>query len=237
MNNNKPFFSIAIPTYEMHGRGKEFLEFIFNNLDSQSFKDFEVVVSDHSRDDAIEKLCDSWALPLNIKYLKNKCGVGGSSPNINNAIKNCSGEWIKLLFQDDFLFGATALEELSVHIKNNDREEWFVSACEHSSDGYNMTRPHYPHWTSDIHLGNNRISSPSVVTIKNTEHKMYFDEDLIWLMDVEYYKRMHIRYGEPSYLQSINVVNRIWGNRLSDTIPQSIKIKETNTMRIRYDNN
>ena len=40
--------SIAIPTYESKGRGVEFLDDLFRTIEIQTFKDFEVVVSDHS---------------------------------------------------------------------------------------------------------------------------------------------------------------------------------------------
>tara|TARA_R110000824_G_scaffold161822_6_gene337310 strand:+ start:827 stop:1525 length:699 start_codon:yes stop_codon:yes gene_type:complete len=232
MNN---FFSIAIPTYEMNGYGVDFLTHSFIILFNQTFKDFEVVVSDHSLNNEVKTLCDSWSDKLNIKYLKNLDGIGGSSPNINNAIKWCEGKWIKFLFQDDFLFNSDSLEKLRVHITHNADKVWFVTACEHSPDGYTMTNPHYPHWTEDIHLGNNRISSPSVVTIKNKD-LVYFDESLIWLMDVEYYKRMYDKYGEPSYLQTINVVNRVWGDSVSNSLPQEIKDKEVSLMRNKYNN-
>ena len=43
--------SIAIPTYEVKGRGVEFLNDLFRTIEIQTFKDFEVVVSDHSKDD------------------------------------------------------------------------------------------------------------------------------------------------------------------------------------------
>ena len=234
-NLNKPFFSIAIPAYEANGRGVEFLEHSFNLFQNQTFTDFEVVVSDHSLNEDIKDLCDSWSDKLDIKYLKNFYRRGGSSPNINNAIKNSNGKWIKLLWQDDFLFNYESLEKLRTHIINNNTHSWFVTACEHSPDGHTMTQPHYPYWTEDIHLGNNRISSPSVVTIKNKE-VLYFDEDLIWLMDVEYYKRMHNRYGEPSYFQTINVVNRVRNDGLTQTLSQEIKNKEVTLMRNKYKN-
>jgi glycosyltransferase involved in cell wall biosynthesis len=231
---NKPFFSIAIPSYEMKGCGEEFLNFSFSKLSRQTFKNFEVIISDHSKDDLIKDLCKKWKDNLDIKYFKNEYKVGGSSPNINNAIKNSNGEWIKLLWQDDFLFSDNSLELIKEHIENNSDIEWIATACEHSNDGVVMYRPFYPYWTSDIHLGNNRISSPSVITIKNTEDKLYFDEDLIWLMDVEYYKRMYEKYGEPSYLNTINVVNRTWSNQLSNTISQERKDSELNRMRKQY---
>ena len=66
------FFSITIPTYEMKGLGVEYLEHSFNILNTQTFKDFEIVVSDHSVDDVIKSLCEKWSGLLDIKYHKNE---------------------------------------------------------------------------------------------------------------------------------------------------------------------
>ena len=223
---NKPFFSIAIPTYEMHGYGEDFLTYNFSILSKQTFKSFEVVVSDHSINNVIRDLCEKWSEILNIRYFKNDYKIGGSSPNINNAIKLSKGEWIKLLFQDDFLFGNNALENLKKHIDKNPNIIWIATACEHTQNGKDMYRPFYPSWNNKIHTGINTISSPSVITIKNTEEKFYFDEDLIWLMDVEYYKRMYDSYGEPSYLNTINVVNRTWSKSVSNNLSEERKNEE-----------
>jgi len=228
------FFSIAIPTYEMKGMGVEFLEFSFQKLSDQSFKDFEVVISDHSSGDDIKSLCEKWVGTLDIKYHKNVNGVGSSSTNVNNAIRNCSGQWIKILFQDDFLYDYESLSKVHDFISNNDSVEWVATACEHSNDGFTMYRPFYPEWNDDIQFGRNTISSPSVLCIKNKDDKFYFDEDLIWLMDVEYYKRMYEKYGEPSYIYDICVVNRTWGEQLSNTIPQDVKNSEIDLIKNRY---
>ena len=230
----KPFFSITIPTYEMKGYGEEFLEVSFTKLIKQTFKNFEVVVSDHSRNDVINNLCNRWKDKLHIKYFRNDYKIGGSSPNINNAIKHSNGEWIKLLWQDDFLFDENSLSIIKTHIDKTENIVWLASACEHTNDGVVMYCPFYPSWTSDIHLGNNRISSPSVITIKNTEDKLYFDDDLIWLMDVDYYKKMYIKHGEPSYLNLITVVNRTWADSVSNTLSQERKDKEVKLMFDRY---
>ena len=228
------FLSIAIPTYEMKGFGTKFLEFSFQKLDEQIFKDFEVVVSDHSTNDEIKNLCDTWANDLNIKYIRNENSIGSSSVNINNAIRNCTGDWVKVLFQDDFLYDYESLFILNKFIIDNPSTEWIVTACEHSDDGYNMYKAFYPQWNDNIHLGKNSISSPSVLCFKNKENKFYFDEDLIWLMDVDYYKKLYDEYGEPSYIYDILVVNRTWGDRLSDNITLDTKSKELAMMRSRY---
>ena len=100
----KPFFSIAIPTYGYNGRGAEFLEHSLEIILNQTYKDYEIILSDHSTDDTIKNVFNRWKSELNIKYYSNDVGRGIISPNINNAMKYCNGEWIKVLFQDDFLF-------------------------------------------------------------------------------------------------------------------------------------
>jgi len=45
--------SIAIPCYEMHGRGTEMLQYSLNTIKKQVNSDFEVVISDHSKNDDI----------------------------------------------------------------------------------------------------------------------------------------------------------------------------------------
>ena len=43
-----------------------------------------------------------------------------------------------------------------------------------------------------------------------------------------------IYMGEPTILDEITVVNRTWGNRLTDTIPQSLKDKEFEMLKLKY---
>ena len=82
------FFSVVIPTYEMNGKGDEFLENNFIILKKQIFNDFNIIISDHSLNDNIKNICDKWKNELNIIYLKNENNRGSSSANLNNAIKN-----------------------------------------------------------------------------------------------------------------------------------------------------
>ena len=56
---NKPFFSISIPTYGYNGKGVEFLEHNLSILENQIFKDFEVIISDHSTDSTIKDVYES----------------------------------------------------------------------------------------------------------------------------------------------------------------------------------
>jgi glycosyltransferase involved in cell wall biosynthesis len=197
--------TICIPTHEMGGLGVTFLAKSFNILINQSFKNFDIVVSDHSKNDEIKNLCESHKEKLNIHYYRNTEKIGSSSANINNAITKASGQLIKILFLDDFLYTDKSLEEI---IENFDLEKdnWLITACEHSKDGKTFYRPFYPKYNKYIYLGKNTISSPSVLTIKN-DSPLLFDENLVWLMDCDYYKRCYDKFGSPKILNKINVVN------------------------------
>lgn len=208
--------SVCIPTYEMKGLGATFLKESLDILDKQTFKDFDVVISDHSINNSIKNLCDQYSKILNIQYYHNTENLGSSSANLNNAIKKATGDLIKILFQDDFLYNNRSLENI---VKNFDMEKdnWLLTACTHSQDGINFFRPFYPKYNNLIHLGNNTISSPSVLTIKN-EHPLLFDENLLWLMDVDYYKRCYNKFGSPKILNDINVINGIGSYQVSSSL-------------------
>lgn len=230
----RPFFSIAIPAYGYNGKGRDFLDFNFSILYSQIFKDFEVVVSDHSIDDTIKDLCDEWSGKLNIRYLRNEIGRGVISPNLNVALKNCRGEWIKILFQDDFLYDCDALDVTKDFIKCNADAIWIATKFCHTKDGVNMYRELYPIWDDRMTHGQNSIGCPSVISIKN-ENILLFNEELNWLMDCEYYRRMYDLYGEPYLLPSLTVVNRSNdGDRLTDTIPHEEKMAEVEKLKLIY---
>lgn len=209
----------------MHGRGVEFLDFSFQKLSAQSYKDFEVIISDHSIDNGIEELCRNWSGELDIRYYKNEHGIGKSSANLNFALTQCRGKWIKIIFQDDFLLSDEALAIIKKRTEENQDTSWLVTACEHTQNGIDLIRPFYPKWNDQIHLGMNTISSPSVLCLRNKE-KLFFNEDLVWLMDVDYYHRMHAKHGEPDYLNEILVVNRIWDKSVSNTLSEEAKNKE-----------
>jgi glycosyltransferase involved in cell wall biosynthesis len=208
--------SICIPTYEMRGLGHIFLAQSFDILARQTFKDFDIIISDHSQDDAIENVCALYKEKLDIKYYRNEAKRGNSSANINNAIAKAEGALIKILFQDDFLANDTALQKI-VEYFDPEHDHWLVTACEHSIDGVHYIRPFYPRYNDRVHLGKNTISSPSVLTIKN-DAPLLFDEHLLWLMDVDYYKRCYTTFGKPKILNEINVVNRLGAHQVTNYI-------------------
>lgn len=94
-------FSIIIPTY----KGSDSLPIALACLVKQTFKDFEVIVSDDNgkgSDEQIKtsKVIDSFKDKLNIKYLINK-HVNGSYAR-NQGLQNAEGKYNCFLDDDDF---------------------------------------------------------------------------------------------------------------------------------------
>jgi len=230
----KRFLSVAIPCYEMHGRGAEFLRYSLIMLSLQTFTDFNVVISDHSANDAVKETAEHYCAKYNIPllYIRKEYERDNASSNMNNAIRNSNGKYIKLLFQDDFLYDKHSLQKTVEAINANPGCHWLVSACEHSEDGINCIRPFYPVWNDRLIEGINTISSPSVVTIKNVVDKIFFRLDLFWLMDCDFYVRQNQRFGQPVYLNDITVVNRIWDGQNTKTLTDEEKNKDYEEIKI-----
>ena len=180
-------FSICIPTWEQHGVGAGFLKDLLLSIERQTFEDYEIVISDHSKNEEIS----DYALGRNkLVYVRNDMDYGNSPANLNNCLKYASGEIIKIMFQDDIMFSDRCLEEFDAAFGKD--TEWAVCGCNHTRDMVNFYQTMIPSWGDRLIEGVNTISSPSVLAIRN-ENIELFDEKLTMMMDIDYYLRMHKR--------------------------------------------
>jgi glycosyltransferase involved in cell wall biosynthesis len=222
--------SICIPTWEQHGYGGQYLNHLLNSIKKQTYSNYNVVISDHSLDKSIKSCLDNHK-DLEIIYIKNNTKLGNGPANTNNAIKYCDGNIIKVMFQDDFFFNNRALEIINKTFLN-DSVKWVVNGCNHTTNGFDFTRPMIPAWNDDILYGNNTISSPSVLSFKNDDVE-FFDENLVMLMDCDYYYRLFTKYGHPHILKEILITNRIHKNQISSTYSGNIN-DEINYVKQKY---
>ena len=216
--------SVAIPVYEYYGRGVEFLDDMFRTIASQTLKDVEVVVSDHSLNDDIELYCYENEHDLNIKYVHNENLRGNPSVNTNNAIDHCSGDIIKIFQQDDFFYDTEALE-IMYNEMTNSSAKWFVCGATHTrDDGHNFFNPMLPRWDDKMiyEPGYNYIGGVSVTSIKK-EVKVRYDTELKMLLDVDFYYHNMLEYGMPIMYQDVLIANRV---RDTDTLMAGITDEE-----------
>ena len=148
---------------------------------------------------------------------------GNSPHNTNLGMKQAKGDLIKILHQDDYLTDETVLQGIATIMDVTDKK-WLIQGSSNNL---------IPVYTGDIHLGNNKLGSPSALTIRNGLD-MYFDEELVWLFDCDFYKRMYDKYGEP-FIQRHNRITIGEGeHQATHLIANTEKEKEVFLMRQRY---
>lgn len=187
----KAFISICIPAY----KNVVYLERLLVSIQSQTFQDFEVVVTDDSPDSAVMELTDRFRSLLPIRYYRNETALG-SPANWNAAIAYAKGSWIKIMHDDDWfadenslaVFANAALQTdtdfifsgfVNVQLETGDERPFVIS---HTQEQMLHRNPLYLFRT-------NYIGHPSTTLIKN-ELKQWFDESVKWVVDFEFYIRL-----------------------------------------------
>src|SRR5580658_11022921 len=89
--------SVCVPAFKR----TDFLQRLLESISIQTFRDFEVVITDDSPDQAVRDLCDSYSGRFPLTYVRNERPLG-TPENWNEAIRRSSGEWIKVMHDDDW---------------------------------------------------------------------------------------------------------------------------------------
>jgi GalNAc5-diNAcBac-PP-undecaprenol beta-1,3-glucosyltransferase len=217
--------SVSIPTYyteENTERIIEGIEFSFNKLFLQDYKDFEVIISDHSIGEQIESLCDKWKNKLNIKYFKNDFKRGFLTANENFGIQHSTGDIIKFLDQDDYMLNEHSLTDTEKYF--DDGFAWMATAYYHTKDRIQLENVHFPAINNRIHYVNT-IGTPSCVSIRNKD-VIYFDDNLKWAGDCEYYKRLYDKFGMPKLINYMTIVQYLWGGQTTHSYDYDKALQE-----------
>jgi glycosyltransferase involved in cell wall biosynthesis len=215
--------SIAIPCYEYRGKGAEILEYSFEQMERQTYKNFDVVITDHSVDDQIINLCTGWSNRLDIKYFRNENSRGNAAVNTNYSIRNSTGDLIKLLCQDDYLFDELSLEKTVKAFDAN--ANWLASAYVHTYNKTKYFKCHLPTMNPRIYVVNT-IGTPSCVTLRNVKDMPLMDSNLSYYYDCDFYKRFADQYGLPKIISDITVVNVLWENSITSSIDKELIDRE-----------
>jgi hypothetical protein len=224
--------SFCIPCYEAHGKGYNYLLDVFYALNNQVFKDFNVWISDQSKDDKVYQACEEYADCFEINYIKYQENIGNVSANTNNAIKYADGEILKIHYQDDFILTENLTFELDKVFVND--VEWAVSCFAHSIDD---GRTHYnaktPYWNDKILEGVNTFSSPSILAMRK-DLKVYFDQNITLLLDCDMFYQLYIKYGEPIIMTDVHISNREHANQTQRKVEHLLST-EIEYLKRKYD--
>lgn len=92
-----PRVSLGMPVYN----GERFLEETLDALLAQTFKDFEVIISDNASTDRTQTICRSYmAKDARIRYFRNETNLGAAK-NYNRVFELSSGDYFKWAAADD----------------------------------------------------------------------------------------------------------------------------------------
>jgi glycosyltransferase involved in cell wall biosynthesis len=212
----------------MGGRGVEFLHYLMTSIVKQSFTDFEVIITDHSSNDDIEKYLKNVfnGMGIRIEYIRHNFKKGRSSANINFGIKLAKGEIIKPMFQDDVFYTRDCLEKIVKDYTSN-KIPWGAVGFNHISENGDIFtgerhKPQIPVYSDEVLIGKNTFGCPSVIYFKNDDN--LFDDELVWLMDCEMFYRLNKKYGAAHIINEYLVSVRIWDKSVSYQVRDNKKI-------------
>jgi len=214
--------SIVIPVYDMDNA----VQFTTRNIESilsQTFKDYEIIISDDSENSRLE----DWVKQYPVKYFRN-LGPKGMANNTNYAMDKATGDLIKILFQDDYFYDESSLWDIVKHFTH--WTQWLVTPCIHSIREGEIFNEHKPYYSET----ENTIGSPSVLTIRR-EIKERFDPQFNWVLDLDFYKRLFKKYGLPKITNKINVIIGIGEHQETNKLSEERKLLEYKLLREKYE--
>ncbi len=201
--------SICIPVY----KNPEGLKKLLESIAVQDFKDFEVIVSDDVDSsklisDSNDKSgtcagdinpdgvsCKDIALNfqdiMDLKYIRHR-STGRPGDNWNSSIENAGGEYIKMMFHDDWFTESDSLGKYVELLDKSNAPFAFSGSMQVSSDwryARHIKDDDLKIIKSDIrnlYIGNT-IGAPSATIYRNKGIK--FDRNLSWLIDMDFYLR------------------------------------------------
>lgn len=210
---NYPLVSICIPTFN----GEKYLEEALKSVLEQTYKNIEVIFSDDSSTDRTLSIIKDFKQGVSFPVLIINHKPAGIGANWNNCISNARGEYVKFLFQDDILF-PTCIEELLDALTSNpqvsmagskrsilvtgelkeEHKKWLeingdLQANLHSGEGGNyLLDKNFLKHKDLLKNPKNKIGEPTTVLIRKSifEQIGYFKEDLIQILDFEFYYRL-----------------------------------------------
>jgi len=182
-----PFFSIIIPTFNNFF----YAERALHSCLSQTFEDYEVIITDHSSSTTIYNLYTS-ITDSRVTYYR-VAASNSAIANWNHGITKANGNYLKLLHHDDFFNNTHALYVLYQMARFMDKKVIFNNYFNLSETNNTIQISHTsPKYLADLAanpltlLFSNKLGSPSNLTWRR-DVNVSFNEAYKWLVDVDVY--------------------------------------------------
>lgn len=184
-----PFLSICIPAYNQI----KYLEKCLISISIQSYRNFEIIISDDSTTDDVFNLVQEFKLHkgLEINYFRNAPSLG-SPQNWNYAISKARGKWIKIMHHDEWFCNSDALQKFIEKIESKGESLIFTGIrgdnVKENKSYINLPSIDFVNSVNNDPfklLNANFIGPPSCVVFPKST--LIFDEKIKWLVDIDFY--------------------------------------------------
>jgi glycosyltransferase involved in cell wall biosynthesis len=202
-----PFISIFIPAY----KNEFYLQKLLDSIVLQTWKDYEVVISDDSPNSDVANLVESYKDKISsIEYCHNR-PAKGMPANWNYAKKICKGEWLKIMHDDDWFAQNDGLEKFAKAAQKS-TAKFIFSAYQNiqlKTNTLGDSKQLSEQWKKRLKdepmilMSSNVIGPPSVTMVHKSILEDY-DERLRWRVDLDYYIRI-LQQTPFAYLDEVLV--------------------------------
>lgn len=202
-----PAISICIPAYKR----LDYLQKLLHSISIQTFKDYEVIITDDSPDDSVEKFVENITDISSIHYYRNQ-KVLGTPENWNESIRKANGTWIKLMHDDDWFVDENSLQLFFEATLNHKDCSFFFSAYSNVVDNKDFPETvrlnsvgQFMLKKSPLNLFKKQyVGNPSCTLIKG-DVNLFYDSDFKWVVDFEYYIRVLKKVKKFYYINHLLV--------------------------------
>lgn len=200
-----PFISICIPAY----KHVDYLQRLLDSIISQSYKDFEIVITDDSPDNSVAELVGKYRSKTVIRYFKNVKPLG-TPENWNEAVRKANSEWIKIMHNDDWFATDDALQIFYQNIQRHPDEVFFFSAFQNveaesgikeivklsfADKKFFESNPF--HLLKKVYIGN-----PSCTLVRK-DLNIWYDKRYKFIVDFDFYIRVIQQTKMPVYIDKV----------------------------------
>ena len=200
-----PLISICIPAY----KHVDYLQRLLDSILIQTYKDFEIIITDDSPDNSVAILLKNYNSIPNIHYYKNEKALG-TPENWNEAIRKANGAWIKMMHNDDWFASDDALQVFYDAIRENPGTDFFFSAFQNveansgkkeivkmsaADKAFLKSNPY--HLLKKVYIGN-----PSCTIVKKSLD-IFYDKRYKFIVDFDYYIRVIQQTTMPFYIDEV----------------------------------
>jgi len=207
-----PNVSICVPAY----KEPELLGRTLRSIVIQNYQDYEVIITDDSPDDSVEKVVDSFSGKINKMYYYRNKVLKGAPNNWNEAISHACGKYIKILHHDDWFVNENSLGSFIQLMERYPEADFGFSACYACNEDGSVQFLHKAgqalidklRQDPQVLFLNNFVGAPSVTIFRNNVG-ILFDINLKWTVDFDFY--MQVLKRNPNFAYNpeplINITN------------------------------